>query len=271
MTVYRALTSAGPGVAGSWSGPSFAEGAFMRFNPPPNWPQMPEGWTPPVGWKPDPSWPKPPSGWPLWVADDEFVISPYRAGASGAQPTPPWYRQTAYIVLLLIFFFPLGLVLLWLRNDWPAWARGIVTGVVGIFALIVIAGIAAGPPTPTALSSTGAVGTSASPQAVASSRSASPSPVVTTPAAPVTSAAPKTTAPAPAPVHTSAAPVYVPPAPAPTTQGGSAAAARANDRAGAAKLLPAHEWRQLLQAWRVLPQGRPQHERDRRRGRRDHL
>jgi hypothetical protein len=179
---------------------------------------MPEGWTPPVGWKPDPSWPKPPSGWPLWVADDEFVISPYRAGASGAQAMPPWYRQTAYIVLLLIFFFPLGLVLLWLRNDWPAWARGIVTGVVGIFALIVIAGVAAGPPTPTALSSTGAVGTSASPHAVASSRSASPSPVVTTPAAPVTSAAPKTTAPAPAPVHTSAAPVYVPPAPAPTTQ-----------------------------------------------------
>lgn len=41
----------------------------MRFNPPPNWPAVPPGWTPPVGWQPDPSWPPPPPGWPLWVAE----------------------------------------------------------------------------------------------------------------------------------------------------------------------------------------------------------
>jgi hypothetical protein len=40
----------------------------MRFNPPPNWPPVPPGWTPPAGWQPDPSWPPPPPGWPLWVA-----------------------------------------------------------------------------------------------------------------------------------------------------------------------------------------------------------
>lgn len=39
----------------------------MRFNPPPNWPPVPPGWTPPAGWQPDPSWPPPPPGWPLWV------------------------------------------------------------------------------------------------------------------------------------------------------------------------------------------------------------
>lgn len=39
----------------------------MRFNPPPNWPPVPPGWTPPAGWQPDPSWPPPPAGWPLWV------------------------------------------------------------------------------------------------------------------------------------------------------------------------------------------------------------
>lgn len=41
----------------------------MRFNPPPNWPPVPSGWTPPVGWQPDPSWPPPPPGWPLWVPE----------------------------------------------------------------------------------------------------------------------------------------------------------------------------------------------------------
>jgi hypothetical protein len=40
-----------------------------RFNPPPNWPPAPPGWTPPPGWQPDPAWPAPPQGWPLWVED----------------------------------------------------------------------------------------------------------------------------------------------------------------------------------------------------------
>ncbi len=41
----------------------------IRFNPPPNWPAPPPGWTPPTGWEPDPSWPPPPGGWQLWIAD----------------------------------------------------------------------------------------------------------------------------------------------------------------------------------------------------------
>lgn len=40
-----------------------------RLNPPPGWPQAPQGWTPPQGWQPDPSWPAPPPGWNLWVED----------------------------------------------------------------------------------------------------------------------------------------------------------------------------------------------------------
>lgn len=41
----------------------------MPFNPPPGWPQPPEGWVPPAGWNPDPSWPDPPEGWQLWLPD----------------------------------------------------------------------------------------------------------------------------------------------------------------------------------------------------------
>jgi hypothetical protein len=200
----------------------------MRFNPPPNWPQPPAGWTPPTDWKPDPSWPRPPSGWQLWVGEDEFVIAPDRTAVLRtvpSQPTQPWYQQTASVVLLLIFFFPVGMVLLWLRQDWSVRRRGTVTAVVGVIALFVLVGVTASPPTtPTALNTTTVAGTAspshtsaASPSAVRSSAAPSkaPPPVATTSRAPVTSAPPKTVA--PAPVHTTAA--YVPPpAPVHTTQ-----------------------------------------------------
>lgn len=49
----------------------------MRFNPPPNWPRPPAGWTPPAGWKPDPAWGDPPYGWQLWIDD---TPQPYPTG-----------------------------------------------------------------------------------------------------------------------------------------------------------------------------------------------
>lgn len=38
-----------------------------RFNPPPNWPPPPPGWTPTPDWKPDASWPAAPPGWDFWI------------------------------------------------------------------------------------------------------------------------------------------------------------------------------------------------------------
>lgn len=51
----------------------------MRFNPPPGWPEPPEGWVPPAGWKPDRGWPTMPEGWQLWLPLD---------GATGLPPPP---------------------------------------------------------------------------------------------------------------------------------------------------------------------------------------
>jgi hypothetical protein len=48
-----------------------------RFNPPPGWPAVPDGWAPPPEWQPDPAWPAPPAGWQLWV--DETPTSSHRA------------------------------------------------------------------------------------------------------------------------------------------------------------------------------------------------
>jgi hypothetical protein len=46
----------------------------LRYNPPPGWPAVPEGFAPEPGWQPDPSWPPLPPGWQLWVSDDESVV-----------------------------------------------------------------------------------------------------------------------------------------------------------------------------------------------------
>jgi hypothetical protein len=42
-----------------------------RYNPPPNWPAPPAGWTPPPDWQPDPAWGPPPPGWQVWVDDQK--------------------------------------------------------------------------------------------------------------------------------------------------------------------------------------------------------
>ena len=39
----------------------------LVFNPPPNWPAPPAGWTPTPTWRPDPAWGPVPDGWQLWV------------------------------------------------------------------------------------------------------------------------------------------------------------------------------------------------------------
>ena len=41
-----------------------------RFNPPPDWPPAPPGWSPPAGWRPPPGWPPVPTGWALWIEVD---------------------------------------------------------------------------------------------------------------------------------------------------------------------------------------------------------
>lgn len=59
-----------------------------HFNPPPGWPQAPEGFRPEPGWQPDPSWPPAPPGWPLWIAADRphtsrWAIASFVAGLLG--------------------------------------------------------------------------------------------------------------------------------------------------------------------------------------------
>ncbi len=65
----------------------------MKFNPPPNWPAPPEGWTPTPGWQPDPSWPAPPPGWQVWVDDGPALTDTLLRGAVvGAQAMSSGWR-----------------------------------------------------------------------------------------------------------------------------------------------------------------------------------
>lgn len=70
----------------------------MRFNPPPNWPPAPDGWTPPPGWNPDPSWGPPPQGWEFWVKDEPrvnpgFGGPPVQQVGGVGQTKPNWFAQ----------------------------------------------------------------------------------------------------------------------------------------------------------------------------------
>ena len=43
---------------------------MVHFNPPPNWPELPDDFVPPAGWQPDPRWGPVPYGWALWIDDE---------------------------------------------------------------------------------------------------------------------------------------------------------------------------------------------------------
>jgi hypothetical protein len=58
-----------------------------RFNPPPNWPIPPQGWSPPPGWQPDPTWPPPPPGWQLWLPVEHESASAASPSPSTGEPT----------------------------------------------------------------------------------------------------------------------------------------------------------------------------------------
>jgi hypothetical protein len=61
----------------------------MRFNPPPNWPKPPAGWSPPPGWAPDSAWPSPPDGWHLWLPDEDTAAPEAAAPRTPAAAPAP--------------------------------------------------------------------------------------------------------------------------------------------------------------------------------------
>jgi len=67
-----------------------------------------------------------------------------RASMSSEQPTQPWYTQTWVIVLALLFFFPLGLFLMWRFTRWQTWLKTTITVVLSLLTILFIIGTAAG-------------------------------------------------------------------------------------------------------------------------------
>jgi hypothetical protein len=58
--------------------------AHARFNPPPGWPQLPEGWEPRPEWKPDPAWPPAPEDWQWWIPTQRTSV-PMAVAPVGAE------------------------------------------------------------------------------------------------------------------------------------------------------------------------------------------
>lgn len=74
-------------------------------------------------------------GWGLVQNSDNVSVS----------QTKPWYKRTGWIIVLLIFFFPLGILLMWLFAPWSNRTKGIITGLVGVIFLITMINDAATP------------------------------------------------------------------------------------------------------------------------------
>ena len=51
------------------------------------------------------------------------------------QETTSWYKQEWFIVLTLIFIFPLGLFVMWRFSKWPSIAKTIITVVISVIVL----------------------------------------------------------------------------------------------------------------------------------------
>lgn len=77
-----------------------APGKSIRFNPPPNWPVPPPGWTPPPGWAPHPAWPPPPAGWQLWIADSGYAHE--GSGAAMGAHARRTRRPPRWVIILAV-------------------------------------------------------------------------------------------------------------------------------------------------------------------------
>ena len=62
---------------------------------------------------------------------------PGQFGPPYGSPPPPvkWYRTNAGTIILLIFFFPVGLYLMWQYMNWPKNVKWIVTGAIVVIGL----------------------------------------------------------------------------------------------------------------------------------------
>lgn len=119
---------------------------IARFNPPPNWPEAPPGWTPPQGWQPDPSWGPVPEGWSLWINERAnprawrnsclsslaiyavvlaiaFAVSRGALGAEGAGALAPPYA-VAFVVV--------GLIAYNVRGRWAVWVYPLAVLGIGV-------------------------------------------------------------------------------------------------------------------------------------------
>lgn len=116
----------------------------MKFNPPPNWPRFPDGWTPPNHWVPDATWPPPPFGWPLWLPEPvpssrvSLVDSlPSADSPDPASPTSPT-RGSSHFGLLLISVIAClvsTIILLWLGKSFELDLIGTVIGSSPLFGI----------------------------------------------------------------------------------------------------------------------------------------
>jgi len=99
----------------------------MKFNPPPNWPAPPEGFTPGPEWTPDPNLPAPPPGWQLWVEDDAVLPGETSEGVRHHQQAVRsfWIGVGVFVAAALVTGFSA-------KSGGFLWYGGLIVGVIAI-------------------------------------------------------------------------------------------------------------------------------------------
>jgi hypothetical protein len=59
--------------------------------------------------------------------------------SASASPETPWYTQTWFVVLLLFFFFPAGLILMWTQTTWHIALKWVVSFLPVVWILLFVA------------------------------------------------------------------------------------------------------------------------------------
>jgi hypothetical protein len=169
------------------------------------------------GWQPDPTgrhqyryWDG--SAWSDAVADNGRQGSDPFAVTEAVNTAAPmaWYAQTWFVILALLFCFPIGVVLVWLTS----WQRGMKIAVTGIVAALFVFGVISS--ATSSNTSTGHVNVAAAPVQTTSTAEVTAPPATRKPQPTTTTVAATTTvAPMPTTVHKAAPIVTAPPPPPP--------------------------------------------------------
>lgn len=120
------------------------EGAYQQAvaNPQPTQPERPQpaGYQAPLGTQQSTGY-QPPAVHRQPPQQPSGYATPFAPNATDTAPVLPWYSKTWFVILMLLLFWPVGLVFMWMKSC--TWSRSAKVVITSFIAALIIANIAA--------------------------------------------------------------------------------------------------------------------------------